>query len=154
MLPPGLEIPDRLNVSTWLLDRHLDEGRGDRLAIIDAANGSRHSYADVALRSHRVGNALRQLGIDLEQRVMLLLYDGPDFVASFLGAIRIGAVPVPANTMLKAEDYAYLLDDSRARALIVSAPLLATFNHAGPLTLANSSGSLSPSLALSAKLLL
>jgi len=124
MLPPGLEIPDRLNVSSWLLDRHLDEGRGDRIAIIDAADGSRHSYADVAVHASRVGNALRQLGIDLEQRVMLLLHDGPDFVASFLGAIRIGAIPVPANTMLKGEDYAYLLNDSRARALVVSAPLL------------------------------
>lgn len=124
MLPPGLEIPRRLNVSTVLLDRHLEQGRGDRVAIIDADDGRRHTYADIADRAFRAGGALREIGIDLEQRVLLLLPDGPDFVAAFLGAIRIGAIPVPGNTLLRPSDYAYLLNDSRARALIVHASLL------------------------------
>lgn len=73
---------------------------------------------------NRVGNALRGLGVGQGDRVLLALLDGPEFVASFLGAIKIGAVPVPVNTVMRASDYRYFLDDSGAPVAIVSEPLL------------------------------
>ena len=74
---------------------------------------------------NRVGNALRRaLGVPAEERVLLLLLDTPDFAACFFGAIKIGAVPVPVNTLLKPADYEYLLNDSGARVAIVSEALL------------------------------
>ena len=72
---------------------------------------------------NRVGNALRGLGVEMENRVLLLLYDSPEFAASFFGAMKIGAVPVPVNTMMRAQDYEYFLNDSRAKVLIVHRPL-------------------------------
>ncbi len=74
---------------------------------------------------NRAGNALRSLGIQPEQRVALLLADSPDFVAVFLGAIKIGAVPVTLSTLLTTRDYAYLLADCRARVAVVDETLLA-----------------------------
>ena len=68
---------------------------------------------------NRVGNALREmLGVRLEERVLLLLLDCPEFVYSFFGAIKIGAVAVPVNTLMRSEEYAFLLDDSRARVVV------------------------------------
>ena len=65
---------------------------------------------------NRCGSALRRLGVRPEERVLLLLHDGPEFVYSFFGAIKIGAVPVPLNTLWKAADYQYVIRDSRATA--------------------------------------
>ena len=114
-----------MNAATQFVDANVDAGRADKVAIRYAADDSSHTYGDVWRAVNRIGNALRGLGIDLEQRVALLLLDGPDFVASFFGAIKTGVIPVPVNTLLKPDDYQYLLNDSRARALIVSEPLLA-----------------------------
>ncbi|HJO03057.1 MAG TPA: benzoate-CoA ligase family protein [Acidobacteriota bacterium] len=119
-----IEIPDRMNAAFDFVDANVKAGRGDKVAIHYVPDGSTHTYTDVLTGVNRAGNALRDLGLDLEQRVMLLLLDSPDFVYSFFGAIKIGAVPVPTNTRLAAADYEYLLNDSRARMLIVSAPLL------------------------------
>jgi benzoate-CoA ligase len=74
---------------------------------------------------NRTGNALLKLGVQMEQRVMLLLLDSPELVASFFGAMRIGAVPIPTNTLLRPADYEYLVNDARATVLIVSEPLYA-----------------------------
>lgn len=122
--PASVEIPERLNAATEFLDAHVDAGRGDRTAIHYVADGSRYSYAEVLAASNRTGNALLDLGVDPEQRVAMLQLDTPEFPAVFFGAIKAGIVPVPFNTLLQPEDYLYLLQDSRARALVVSAPLL------------------------------
>ncbi len=119
-----IEIPDRMNAASDFVDANVEAGRGGKVAIHYVPDGSTHTYAEVLTGVNRVGNALRGLGLDLEQRVMLLLLDSPDFVYSFFGAIKIGAVPVPTNTLLTPADYEYLLNDSRARVLIVTAPLL------------------------------
>ena len=75
-------------------------------------------------RVNQLGNGLRSLGVRIEERVFLLLFDTPEFAVSFFGAIKIGAIPVPVNTLLKPADYAYLLNNSRARVAIVSQSLL------------------------------
>ncbi|HWE25556.1 MAG TPA: benzoate-CoA ligase family protein [Myxococcales bacterium] len=88
-------------------------------------NGRVTTYGDLCERANRAGNALAGLGLQIEQRVLLCMLDTPDFAAVFWGALKAGFVPVPVNTLLTTADYDYLLRDSRARVLVVSAPLLA-----------------------------
>ena len=119
--PPRIEFPRLYNAAADLIGPNLAAGRGKRTAIID----DRGSYTYSALDRHvnRCGNALAALGLAPEQRVMLILLDTIDFPGVFLGAIKLGAVPIPVNTLLTADDYAFMLRDSRARVLVVSAAL-------------------------------
>ena len=114
-------LPDEFNAATYFIDRHLQEGRGEKLAF--ECERSTVTYRQLGDRVNRAGNALRQLGVRVEERVLLLLLDTPDFAISFFGAIKIGAVPVPVNTLLKPSDYQYMLNNSRARVAIVSQSL-------------------------------
>jgi benzoate-CoA ligase len=115
-------IPDRFNAASHFVDRHVEAGRGGRVAFFH--EGGALTFREVQELANRTGNALRGLGVEPEQRVLLLLLDSPEFLGAFWGAIKIGALPVPVNTLLRAADYLYFLDDSRARVLIVSEPLL------------------------------
>src|ERR1700757_1482043 len=114
-------LPEEFNAASYFVDRHIAEGRGQKVAI--ECEGRRITYSQLAESVNRVGNALLQLDVRPEERVFLLLLDTPEFAASFFGAIKIGAVPVPVNTLLKPADYQYLLNDSRARGAIVSEAL-------------------------------
>ncbi|MBI3403559.1 MAG: benzoate-CoA ligase family protein [Acidobacteria bacterium] len=118
----SLGIPERFNAAVHFVDRNVAEGRGDRVAI--ECGDLRLTYADVLRDVNRVGHALRRLDVRPEERVLLLLLDGPAFASCFFGAIKIGAVPVPLNTLWKPADYAHVLHDSRAAVLIISAELL------------------------------
>lgn len=113
---PRIQLPDHFNAAAEFVDQHVQEGRSNRIAL--RYEGKTFTYGQVAEWVNRVGNALRGLGVEMENRVLLLLYDSPEFVASFFGAMKIGAVPVPVNTMLRAQDYASVLNDSRARVLV------------------------------------
>ena len=93
-------------------------GPGDKVAI--ECGDRRVTYRELFESVNQVGNALKKLGVRPEERVFLLLLDTPEFAASFFGAIKIGAVPVPVNTLLKPADYEFLLNNSRARVVIVS----------------------------------
>ncbi len=112
----SVQVPESYNLTSDLLDRHLVEGRGNRLAVL--CGKQRWTYAEVADAVNRLAAGLRRLGVQEEQRVLLLLPDTPEFIIAFLGSIKIGAVAVPTNTTLRAADYAYFLDVSRARVLI------------------------------------
>jgi benzoate-CoA ligase len=114
---------ESFNLSAVLLDEHIAAGRGDRPAI--RYEGAILSYRDVSRLVARAGNALRSLGVEMEDRVALLLPDSPEFVAAFLGAIRIGAVPVTISTSLTSDEYAELLADCRAAVLVAHASVLA-----------------------------
>ncbi|MGY4173854.1 benzoate-CoA ligase family protein [Bradyrhizobium sp. USDA 4529] len=107
---------------SWLLDRNVDEGRGDKVVFDDTV--SQITYGQLQQQTRRVGNMLRQLGVRREERVAMIMLDTVDFPIVFLGAIRAGVVPVPLNTLLTAEQYAYILGDCRARVLFVSEALL------------------------------
>ncbi len=122
------ELPRRYNAAADLLDGNLEAGRGERVAIRSTA-GVDLTYAEVAAAANRAGNALRELGVEMEHRVLMAVLDGPGFAATFFGAIKLGAVPIPVNTNLNAADYARLLDDSRARVAVVSAPLAGLFRQ-------------------------
>ena len=123
--PPRVEIPREYNAARDLVDRHLATERAGHPAVIDA-DGT-YTYAELAERVRRAGNALLDLGVRMESRVAICLLDSVDFPAAFLGAMRIGAVPVPLNTLLTAADYDYMLRDSRAHTLVVSAELYPSF---------------------------
>ena len=126
----SLGIPEIFNVATYFVDRNVTIGRGTNVAI--ECGDVRITYDEVHRNENRCGNALRRIGVRPEERVLLLLYDGPEFVYSFFGAIKIGAVPVPLNTLWRAADYQYVIRDSRASALIVSAALLPVIQSIPP----------------------
>jgi acyl-CoA synthetase (AMP-forming)/AMP-acid ligase II len=115
------ELGDRYNAAETYVDAHRAE-RPDKVAI--RCQGTSVTYGEMAANVDRCGNALRQLGVDIEDRVVILCLDSPAFVYTFFGAIKLGAIPVPTNTLLVARDLAYILRDSRAVAIVVSAPLL------------------------------
>src|SRR6202790_4423686 len=110
------------NAVTRLLDRNVDEGRGGKLAFTDTV--SELTYAGLQKQSCRLANLLRRLGVRREERVAMLMLDTVDFPSVFLGAIRAGVVPVPLNTLLTSDQYAYVLADCRARVLFISEALL------------------------------
>lgn len=118
-----LGVPNIFNAAHYFIDRHIAEGRG-RLVAIESGD-ERVTYAELHERVNRFGSALRnRFDVRPEERVALLLVDTPAFTVSFFGAVKIGAVPIPTNTLWKAADYRYLLNDSGARVLIVSEELL------------------------------
>jgi benzoate-CoA ligase family protein len=121
-LPSPITLPNDFNAAEYFIDRHIREGRSSKVAI--ECGATRITYSQLFVSVNQVGNALKQLGVRMEERVLLLLLDTPEFAASFFGAIKIGAVPVPVNTLLKSPDYKYLLNNSRARIAIVGQPLL------------------------------
>src|SRR6266545_4943207 len=118
-----LQVPDRFNAATFFVDRHVDEGRGGKTAFF--CEDTELTYGQLQEMVNRAGNALRELGVEAEQRVLCLLLDTPAFLATFWGAIKIGAIPIPINTMMRSQDYLYFLNDSRAKVAVISEPLLA-----------------------------
>ena len=117
-LTTPLTIPTEFNAASYFIDRHIDEGRADKVAI--ECGTTCVSYGQLFEYVNRVGNGLKDLGVRMEERVLLLLLDTPEFAVCFFGAIKIGAVPVPVNTLMKPADYEYMLNNSRARVAFVS----------------------------------
>lgn len=115
-------VPDVFNQAAFLVDRHLDEGRADKIAIY--TEGRQITYAKLASQVNRTGNALKALGVEMENRVMILMPDRPEFLYTYLGAMKIGAVPIPVNTLASSKDYQYFLNDSRAKVLVIAQDLL------------------------------
>src|SRR3989440_5101437 len=110
------------NAVSWLLDRNIDEGRAGKLAFTDTM--SELTYGELQKQSCRLANMLRRLGVRREERVAMIMLDTVDFPIVFLGAIRAGVVPVPLNTLLTSDQYAYVLADCRARVLFISEAML------------------------------
>lgn len=109
------------NAATDFVDAHIVGGRADKMAFVDPERTL--TYGELHARSVRFGNALRELGLEQEDRVGLLLHDAVDYPVAFWGALRAGIVAIPLNTYLTVPQYAYILADSRASALIATAPL-------------------------------
>ena len=112
-------VPEEFNVASFLVDRHLTEGREGKVAVY--YGDQTITYADLALAARRMGNVLLSLGVERENRVVISLPDCPQLMASYFGAMKIAAVPVPVSTMAVPQDYLYYLNDSRAKALVVHA---------------------------------
>jgi benzoate-CoA ligase len=119
---PQMQGGTTYNAAADLIARNLAAGRGGKPAFID--DRGQYSYAEIAERVSRFANVVRRLGVHPEQRILLCLHDTIDFPTAFLGAIKAGVVPVAVNTQLSPEEFAFMLADSRARVVIVSAPVL------------------------------
>ena len=119
----GVPAPgEQFNFAAHLLDRNA--GRPGKLAYVDDAGSL--TYAELSDGVHRLAAGLRVLGLRREERVLLLMQDSIEWPVSFLGAMYAGLVPVAINTLLTADDYAYMLEHSRAQAVLVSGALLPT----------------------------
>jgi 4-hydroxybenzoate-CoA ligase len=110
------------NAAVDMVDSHISAGRTAKIAFIDPTR--QITYGALKLETNRVAHMLLAFGLQRENRVALLLTDTIDFPVCFWGAIKAGIVPVPLNTLLTADQYAYILGDARANALIVSSALL------------------------------
>ncbi len=116
--PAAIRIASVFNVVVPFVDRHLEEGRGAKAAIRTVDEDV--TYAELAERVNRCGNALKDLGVGPGERVLMMVKDCPEFLYLFFGAIKAGVVPVPVNTMLRVQDYTYLIGDSGCVALVYS----------------------------------
>ena len=122
VLQTRTRVPREYNAARDLVERNLGPGRRARIAFVDD-RGS-YTYEELAQRVRRCAGALRSLRIARGERVLLCLHDGIDFPTVFLGSILAGIVAVPVNTLLAEADYAHVLRDSGARALVVSEALV------------------------------
>src|SRR5262249_9861986 len=120
--PSAAMVPRDYNFAADILKRNLDGGRSDKIAFID--HRGKYSYGDLADRAERFGHILRGLGMRSEERILICLLDSIDWPTAFLGAIKAGVVAVPVNTLVTEDDYRFMLEDSRARVLVVSGELL------------------------------
>ena len=114
---PKVQVPDTFNIASYFIDRNLESGRGDKVAIRE--EGRALTYAQLAEMVNRCGNGLRSLGIEPENRIVMAVPDSAEFVAMFFGAAKIGAVPIPVNTAARPDFYLYYLQDSGARVFVV-----------------------------------
>lgn len=140
----------------WFIDRHVREGRGERLAMADPARTL--TYAGLQTATARFAGALMRAGIAREHRIALLLLDSIDFPIAFWGSLRAGVVPIPINTLLPHEQVGYILADARAEAVVISSPLLQPLAptlralHGLKLVVVSAPGGASPPLADPAQL--
>ena len=121
-------MAELFNACEYLLDRRLAAGDGDRLALTGPAGDL--SYADLWDRVRRTAAGLRAAGVEPEQRILMVMADSPHFAVVYLAAMRVGAIPVPVSTMLRADGIAELLRDSRARFLAVTSEFAAAAESA------------------------
>jgi benzoate-CoA ligase family protein len=119
------------NACEYLLDRRLAAGEGDRLALTGPAGEL--SYTQLWDRVRRTAAGLRAIGVQPEQRILMVMSDSPNFVVVYLAAMRVGAIPVPVSTMLRADGIAELLRDSRARFMAVTSEFAAAAESAAEL---------------------
>jgi acyl-coenzyme A synthetase/AMP-(fatty) acid ligase len=116
--PEHLTFPPRFNVAVPFIDRHMHEGRGDKAAIRTAQGDV--TYAALAANVNRAANGLTDLGLAPGDRVMIVVKDCPTFFYAFWGAVKAGFVPIPVNTLLRFDTYAFMLEDSKASVAIYS----------------------------------
>jgi benzoate-CoA ligase family protein len=116
-----LRFPEPFNIAEWLVDRHLAEGRGAKVAIRTLDRDV--SYAELIAAVNRFGNALKTLGVAPGERLLMIVNDCAEFVCLFFGAIKAGVFPVPLNTLLRADDFAFIIEDSQCAAVVYSSDL-------------------------------
>src|SRR6266853_2675548 len=123
-----IEFPTQFNMADYFLYHNLEAGRENKVCLY--FKDQTYTYGDTARMSNRVGNALREAGVAMEDRVLIVLPDGPEFVWTWFGAARIGAVITMVNPLLPANDYKYYLDYTRARVAVVHQSVLKTLTEA------------------------
>jgi benzoate-CoA ligase len=118
-------FPERFNMADYFLYHNVEEGRENKVCLY--FEDRTWTYGQTARLSNRAGNVLRELGVDIEDRVLMVLPDCPEFVWAWFGAARIGAVITMVNPLLPAADYEYYLDYTRAKVAVVHQSVSRTF---------------------------
>jgi benzoate-CoA ligase family protein len=117
--PSRIRFAPRFNVAVPFIDRHVEAGRGDKIAI--RTESADISYAELAANVNRCAVALTRLGLQAGDRVLMVMKDSPAFFYLFWGAIKAGILPVPLNTLLRHSTYTFMIEDSGAAAIVYSA---------------------------------
>jgi benzoate-CoA ligase len=118
----GFCLPEKFNMVSLYLDRHIENGRGNRVAIY--YKDRKVTYQELFDLTNRTGNAFSKLGVKKDDRVIMMMKDSPDWMAVYLGVMRIGAVPVPINNLATGADLEYYIKDSGAGVLAIEEDLL------------------------------
>jgi benzoate-CoA ligase len=118
-----LNLPRQFNAAEYFVDRNVAEGRGDQPAIL--TDDRSYSYKEFLENVDRSANMLAELGVQMENRVLILLQDSPEMLFCFYGAMKLGAIPVPTNILMKSQDFLHVINDSRAVVLILDWAFLA-----------------------------
>ncbi|MEA2639069.1 MAG: hypothetical protein QOF51_463 [Chloroflexota bacterium] len=124
------DVPEWFNMATVLVDRHVAEGRGSNPAIL--YQDEVLTYTELLAATNRVGNLLRAAGVGREERVVLFMVDCPAFVETYVAAMKIGAVPLPINTLYTGAELSYCISDSRATTLVADAAFLPLIQEIHP----------------------
>src|SRR2546422_6499905 len=122
------ELPERLNIADWLLDARVREGRGDRPALL--TDQGTLTYREVQALANRFGHLLESAGVEPEQRVIIALPDGPEFVAALFGTLKGGAVVVMVNPQLAADAIEYFYAQTLAKVALIHPPTALQFQAA------------------------
>ena len=123
-----IDFPERFNMADYFLYHNVEEGRGDQTCLY--FENETYTYGETVRMANRAGNALREVGVQMEDRVLIVLPDCPEFVWTWFGASRTGAVITMVNPLLPADDYKYYLDYTRARCAVIHESLLENFEEA------------------------
>lgn len=113
-----MEFPKPFNIANLLIDGHVPEGRGAKIAIRTPKRDI--TYAELTTEVNRFGNALKKLGVNSGERLVMVVNDCPEFVYLFFGAIKAGILPVPLNNLLRSNDFAFIFEDSQCAAVVYS----------------------------------
>jgi benzoate-CoA ligase family protein len=124
----SIEFPEHFNMADYFLYHNIEEGRENKTCLY--FRDESYTYGETVRMANRTGNALRELGLEIEDRVLIVLPDCPEFVWTWFGASRIGAVITMVNPLLPAEDYKYYLEYTRARVAVIHESLLKNFEEA------------------------
>jgi benzoate-CoA ligase family protein len=117
-----MEFPERFNMASYFLESNITEGRGDKVCLY--YRDQTFTYNQILEETNRVGNLLLGLGVEMEDRVLMILPDCPEFVASWFAITKIGAVITMVNPLLPTSDYEYYLEYTRAKVAIVDSSAL------------------------------
>lgn len=120
--PPDIQVPDKLNLADFLLDRHVREGRGDNVAIL--FGDQKITYKELLAQANKFANVLKSLGVEEQDRVGIRMTNAPEAVAINFGIMKLGAIPVPVSPLWAKEEVAFVLNNAEFKAFAVSFPLL------------------------------
>src|ERR1044071_1986091 len=128
-----IHFPEPFNMATYFLDDRIEEGKGNEIAVY--YEDKQYTYREVQQMANRAGNVLLELGVEMEDRVLIVLPDSIEFVATWFGIAKIGAVITMVNTILPTADYEYYLDYTRAKVAVVHASVMERFSRAASTSL-------------------
>lgn len=120
--PPDVQVPDKLNLADFLLDRHVREGRGDNVAIL--FGDQKITYKELLAQANKFANVLKSLGVEEQDRVGIRMTNAPEAIAINFGIMKVGAIPVPVSPLWAKEEVAFVLNNAEFKAFAVSFPLL------------------------------